>query len=234
MSIWRSIADSLRDEIARGHHPAGARLPTEATLAARFGVNRHTVRQALAALADEGLVRPRRGAGVFVLGGPVDYPLGRRVRFAHAIAVAGRVPGRQIDFIATRPADAAEAEALRLPAGAAVHVAEGVSLVDGEAVALFRSVFPAAALPDLPAALALNEGVTAALARCGVADYTRARTRITAQTADAAQAARLGAAEGAALIRTEALNLDPAGRPLEHGLTWWLGARVTLTVEGQE
>lgn len=230
MTIWRSIADRLRDEIARGHHPTGARLPTEAALAARFGVNRHTVRQALAALADEGLVRSRRGAGVFVLGPPVDYPLGRRVRFHRAIAVAGRVPGRQIDYVTTRPADLTETEALRLDPDAAVHVAEGVSLVDGQAVALFRSVFPAARLPDLPAALQQGGGVTAALARCGIGDYTRAQTRITARVADAAQAARLGAAAGDALIRTEALNLGPDGAPVEYGLTWWLAARVTLTV----
>lgn len=234
MSIWRSIADTLRDEIARGHHPSGGRLPSEAALAARFGVNRHTVRQALAALAGDGLVRARRGAGVFVLGAPVDYPLGRRVRFHKAIAVAGRMPGRQIDYVATRPADPAEAEALRLAPGETVHVAEGVSFVDGQPVALFRSAFPAAALPDLPAALGETGSVTAALARCGVADYVRASTRITARLADAAQAARLGAAAGDALLRTEALNLTPDGAPLERGLSWWLAARVTLTVPGDQ
>lgn len=231
MTIWRSIAAQLRDEIARGHHAPGARLPSEAALAARFGVNRHTVRQALAALADEGLVRSRRGAGVFVLGAPLDYPLGRRVRFHRAIAVAGRVPGRQIDYVATRPADRSEAAALDLPEAAPVHVAEGVSLVDGQAVALFRSVFPAAILPDFPQALAETGSITAALGRCGIADYTRARTRITARLADAAQAVRLGAAAGDPLIRTEALNLGPEGAPLEHGLAWWLAARVTLTVD---
>lgn len=231
MTIWRSIADRLRDEIARGHHAPGARLPSEAALAARFGVNRHTVRQALAALADDGLVRSRRGAGVFVLGAPVDYPLGRRVRFHRAISVAGRVPGRQIDYVATRPADPAEAEALALPPGAAVHVAEGVSLVDGQAVALFRSALPAEPLPGFPRALSETGSITAALGRCGIADYTRARTRITARLADAAQAARLGGAAGDALIRTEALNLAPDGAPLERGLTWWLAARVTLTVD---
>ena len=49
-------------------------------------------------------------------------------------------------------------------------------------------------------------------------------------TLDAARAARLHASPGDALIRTEALNVTPKGQPVERGLTWWLAARITLTV----
>ncbi|MRX52113.1 phosphonate metabolism transcriptional regulator PhnF [Paracoccus sp. S-4012] len=230
MSLWRSIADHLREDIARGHHGPGERLPTEAALAARFGVNRHTVRQALAALADEGLVRSRRGAGVFIQVAPTDYPLGRSVQFHRAIALAGRVPGRQIDFVATRSADGVEAEVLGLSPAAAVHVAEGISLVDGQPVALFRSIFPAEALQGFPKALQSSGSITAALEACGVPAYRRAQTRITARVADSVRAARLHAAPGDALIRTEALNVTPDGMPVERGLTWWLASRITLTV----
>ena len=66
--IWRQIHDTLMDEIEAGTYPAGARLPTEAALARRFQVNRHTVRRAIAVLREAGLVHPRRGAGVFVTG----------------------------------------------------------------------------------------------------------------------------------------------------------------------
>ena len=37
-ALWRSIHDSLRDDIAQGRYGPGARLPTEAALAARRGV----------------------------------------------------------------------------------------------------------------------------------------------------------------------------------------------------
>ena len=49
-TVWGVIAEALRSEIAGGARPPGDRLPTEGQLAARFGVNRHTVRRALAAL----------------------------------------------------------------------------------------------------------------------------------------------------------------------------------------
>ena len=54
--IWREIEEALSSDIAAGIYPAGGRLPVEADLADRFGVNRHTVRQALAALQERGAI----------------------------------------------------------------------------------------------------------------------------------------------------------------------------------
>jgi GntR family phosphonate transport system transcriptional regulator len=228
--IWKSIAGTLADEIARGHWTVGERLPTEAELSARFGVNRHTVRRSIAALGDEGLVHSRRGSGVFVAGKPTEYPLGRRVRFHQNLRAAGRLPGREVLTIATRSSDAEEAEALALAPGAEVHSYEGLSLADGQPIATFRSVFPAARFPDLPRVLLEERSTTAALARVGVPDYTRASTRLTAVPATATQALHLRLPEGAPLLRSVSINVDPEGRPVEYGHTWFAGDRVTLTV----
>ena len=232
-TLWREIAATLTAEIARGHVAQGDKLPTEAELAARFAVNRHTIRHALSDLAAQGLVHPRRGAGVFVTGQPTVYPIGRRVRFHQAVQAAGQVPSRQFTRIDLRPAEPHEAEALALPRGSAVHVVEGVSLADGTPLAAFRSVFPADRFPDLPAALAETGSVTAALAAQGVTDYTRAQTRLTAKAAKPMLALRLRLPDGAPILRSEAVNVEPEGRPVEYGVTWFAGDRVTLTV-GEE
>lgn len=229
MSLWQSIADNLRSEIARGLWPPGTKLPAEAELALRYGVNRHTLRHATRVLADEGLLYSRRGAGVFVAARPVDYPLGERVRFHRNIELAGKVPGRVLDAVMTRPADSAESLALQLAAGAPVHVAEGVSMVDHKPVALFRTVFPAEILPNLPAFLREKQSITAALAECGIADYRRISTRVTARIADAAQAVKLQIDAGDPLLRTEAIS-ESGGRMIERGLTWWVSERVTLNL----
>ncbi|MER6035534.1 MULTISPECIES: winged helix-turn-helix domain-containing protein [unclassified Streptomyces] len=52
----RQIADVLRERIRTGELKAGERLPTQAELAVEFGVERGAVRQALRALADDGLL----------------------------------------------------------------------------------------------------------------------------------------------------------------------------------
>lgn len=230
-TLWRSIADTLSAEIGSGHYKPGDKLPTEAALSARFGVNRHTVRHALAVLAEAGEVHARRGAGVFVASAPADYPLGRRVRFHQNVLASGRTPSREIMRLETRAADAREAAALRIDPGAAVHVVEGVSLADATPMAMFRSVFPALRFAGLPEAMARLGSVTAALAEEGVADYTRASTRLTAERADALLALRLRLTQGAPVLRSVAVNVDVDGAPVEFGETWFAGERVTLTVQ---
>ncbi len=228
--LWKSISETLADEIAGGHYRPGDRLPTEAEFAARFGVNRHTVRQALAALAEAGVLRSRRGAGVFVTAQPTDYPLGRKTRFHQSIAAIGKSPGRRLTRLETRAADAQEASALRLPEGAMVHVVEGVSLVDALPMSFSCWVFDAARLPGFLTEMTARQSITAALAACGVADYSRASTRLTAEVARAAMAPLLEIAEGAPLLRSEFVNIDPDGCPTEYGRSWFVGDRVTLTL----
>lgn len=229
-TIWRSIAETLTTEIGSGHYRPGDKLPTEAALAARFGVNRHTVRHALAALAEAGSVHARRGAGVFITATPTDYALSRRVRFHQNVLASGRTPSRQILRQETRPADSGESAALHLPPDALVQVVDGLSLADGTPLAMFRSIFPAARFPDLLEAMSRHGSVTAALAEAGLTDYTRAETRITALAADALLALHLRLAQGAPLLRSVAVNVDAAGQPIEFGTTWFAGDRVTLTV----
>lgn len=228
--IWKSIADTLAAGVADGHYRPGDRLPTETELAARFGVNRHTVRRAIAALAETGLLRTRRGAGVFVASVPTEYPLGRRVRFHQNVAASGRTASRRLTLLDTRAAGTREAEALRLSPGAPVHAVEGVSLVDGQPLAVFRSVFDAARFPGLLDHLRNEPSVTAALSRCGLDDYTRAETRLTAKIAPATMALVLELPTGAAVLRSVSVNVDANGVPVEYGTTWFAGDRVTLTV----
>lgn len=228
--IWKSIAATLTSEIADGQYAPGDKLPTEASLATRFGVNRHTVRHALAAMADDGLVHARRGAGVFVAQTPTDYPIGRRVRFHQNLKAAGRVPAKEILVLETRTASPRECEALELTKGDLVHVYEGLSLADGQPIAIFRSVFPAARFPTLLEDLRDTRSVTTALNRNGISDYTRASTRLTAKQATPTQGLHLRVSEHAPILRTVGINIDEAGQPIEYGHTWFAGDRVTLTI----
>ncbi|WP_037372048.1 phosphonate metabolism transcriptional regulator PhnF [Salipiger mucosus] len=232
--VWASIAATLEQEIARGLYAAGDKLPTEAALAARFGVNRHTVRRALSDLGERGLTHSRRGAGVFVRAAPTDYPLGRRVRFHSNIRASGRLPEKRVLRIETRPADTTEAEALDLAPAAPVIVYEGLSLAGGDPIAHFTSVFPAERLPGIDATLQETSSVTEALRRHGIADYTRAFTRLTAEAATATQALHLALPEGAPLLRSVGRNVDPDGVPVEHGVTHFAGDRVALTVASDD
>ena len=161
---------------------------------------------------------------------PTDYPLGCRVRFHQNVLASGRATSRRLLRSETRPASVTEAEALALHHASPVHLIEGLSLADGMPMGLFRSVLPALRFPDFPQAMARLHSITAALAEAGVPDYTRASTRLTAKLADAVQAGHLQVSQGAPLLRSVTVNVDDAGTPVEFGVTWFVGDRVTLTV----
>ena len=61
------LSAELRDAILRGDYRPGDRLPAERELALRLGVGRGTVREAVAVLAQLGLVESRRGGGGVVV-----------------------------------------------------------------------------------------------------------------------------------------------------------------------
>jgi GntR family phosphonate transport system transcriptional regulator len=232
VSAWRQIADAVREEIAAGRLPAGSRMPTEAELALRFGVNRHTLRRALAALAAEGLVRADQGRGTFVAERPLPYPIGRRTRFSAAVEAAARTPGRILLGAAVETATAALARRLALETGARLHRIETMSIVDGAPISVATGWLSADRFPDFPALIADTGSYTAAFARSGVADYVRLETRIRAALADAEDALRLGIPAGAAVLVTESVDGDAGGRPLECGTTRFAADRIELTVSG--
>ncbi|WP_118133986.1 phosphonate metabolism transcriptional regulator PhnF [Oceanicella sp. SM1341] len=230
-AIWEQIRDALHEDIGAGRYAPGTKLPTEAALSERFGVNRHTARRALAALQEAGLIHVRRGAGAFVATTPFDYRLGARTRFTRNITDAGQSPAREITRLETLPVTAREASELGLAPGAPAHVYEGIGLADGQPFTCVHSLFPAARLPDLPAHLRESRSVTEALRRCGVADYTRKWTRLTAERATGSVARALRLAEGAPVLRTVALNVDAAGVAVELGRTWFNADLVQLVID---
>jgi GntR family transcriptional regulator, phosphonate transport system regulatory protein len=231
VALWRQIMGVVRGEIAGGAFPPGARLPAEEALSRRFGVNRHTVRRAMEELQARGLIRIEQGRGSFVAEEVVDYPLGPRTRFSEVIRGQDREPQGRMLRIEEHPADAAVAEALRLRRGAPVVRAVRLSLADARPVVIGTHHFSAARLPSIAARLAEDPSVTRALAACGVPEYRRRSTRITARMPTPEEARLLQQPRTRPVLVCEALNVDPAGEPVEIGFACYAAGRVQILVE---
>lgn len=63
---YRSIYQTLLDQIRRGEYPVGTLLPPEISLCRQFGASRHTVREAIRILSEDGIVSRRAGVGTRV------------------------------------------------------------------------------------------------------------------------------------------------------------------------
>ncbi len=59
---------------------------------------RHTVRRAIAALANRGLVRAERGSGTFIEQQRIPYPIKQRTRFSEIVTGAGHMVGGRLDL----------------------------------------------------------------------------------------------------------------------------------------
>lgn len=232
MAAWRQIADALSAEIAAGRHPAGGRLPTEAALAARFSVNRHTVRRALAALSEGGLVRASQGRGTFVEAAPLAYPIGPRTRFSEIVTGAGREAWGDLIAAHAVPADAERATALALTPGDPVLELLTVHRADGTPISTARTWLPLPRFSGFAGAYAELGSITRAFAAFGVADYTRLSTRIRARPAEPDEAARLDLAPGRVVIAVSSVNADAQGRPIQATRSLFAADRVELVVSG--
>ncbi len=82
------VCNEMRALIMQGRWAPSSRLPSEAELCKQFNVSRPVVRQALAALREEGLVSSRRGSGSFVRPGVAPVISEPQVQFPPLTSIA--------------------------------------------------------------------------------------------------------------------------------------------------
>jgi len=231
VALWRQIADAIRLDIVGGKLANGDRLPTEALLAARFSANRHTVRRALAVLAEEGVVAAEQGRGTFVRSiRRLAYPIGKRTRFREGLK--GQAASLSSISISDRieNASARVAEALGLQPGAKVVRTEGMSVADGVPISRSTTWLSYRRFPDFAARLADRQSFTAVFQSYEIIDYSRASTRISARHADVEETRSLNLAPGAIVLVSEAVDVDPSGEPLSYALSRFPAERMELVV----
>jgi GntR family phosphonate transport system transcriptional regulator len=232
VALWRRIADDLEQSIARGSFKAGTKLPAETEIAERFGVNRHTVRRAMAALAERGLVRPERGSGTYVEADRIAYPIRRRTRFSEIVGGAGHAVGGRLVASSTENADSEIARRLKIKPGTSVIRMERIRQADGIPIVSSTTWLPAGRFPNAPRIYQMSSNsMTRMLANFGVRDFTRESTRVTAAIAEAADAESLKLALGRPLLVVESVDADTDGVPILTTRSRFASDRVALVLE---
>lgn len=228
VSLWRQICEILKAEIIAGDTAPGEMLPTEQVLAKRFEVNRHTVRRAIASLADDGLVASRQGHGTFVPEAIVDYAIKKRTRFSEAVSAQSRVPTVKLISTDIFPSSPGIASALQIRKGVKVLRIRTLGEADGRPLSLADHHFVAHRFVGLDTAFAETGSISAALKTFHIADFARKSTRVTARMPDRQQADLLHQPTTRPVLMAEGINITPDGVPLEYGLTLFAGDRVQM------
>ncbi|WP_395173963.1 phosphonate metabolism transcriptional regulator PhnF [Roseibium alexandrii] len=233
IAVWRQIMEMLKGEIAAGGYEKGSRLPPESEIACRFGVNRHTVRRAIAALTAEGLLRADQGRGTFVASAPLSYPINARTRFSEIVSGQDRSPSGRLIGSEIEDADALLAQQLDVPLGTPLIRLKTLRVADSVPMMVGTSWLEQARVPNLVADYAECGTITEALRRGGIKDYSRRESRISAELVDTEDAQQLGIALGQPVVVIESVNVDPDGRPLQYTRTRAAADRIQLVVNGE-
>ncbi len=226
LPLWAQLENALRLRLAGGEFDDG--FPTEADLIEEYGVSRPTVRQAVGALTDDGLLVRTRGRGTEVVSAPVEQSLPGAYSMAKAISASGQTERSRVLAAerAVPPPDVAER--LDLAPGAEAIRVERVRLADDEPLAVDRSWFPVAVAEVL-----LDLDLTSGSLYDMLAERTGARPtggeeEIRPTRPDATERALLGLpTDGLAFEVVRMLWSGPA--PFEHRVSTIRADRYRLT-----
>jgi GntR family phosphonate transport system transcriptional regulator len=231
VALWRQVADGIERGIADGRFAAGEKLPGEIEIAETYRVNRHTVRRALATLAERGLVRAERGSGTYVEAQRLAYPLRSRTRFSEIVGAGGREPRGQLIGASEEPATRELARLLGLKTGAPLVRIEALRLADRTPICVGTTWLGSERFPGAGRIYETARSITKVLAHYGVRDYRRASTRVTAGIVDATDAVRLDLALGRPVLVVDSTDVDAGGKPLLTTRARFAAERVEFVVE---
>ncbi|MDQ0472053.1 phosphonate metabolism transcriptional regulator PhnF [Labrys wisconsinensis] len=229
--IYKRVVDELVDDIASGKLEPGAQLPPEQDLSARFSVHRHTLRRAISVLSDMGLVTVEHGRGTFVTAGALNYPVARRTRFTEVISRQNLTPSSTVLRTAIVSAKSQLAADLQVGDGTPCIMIDMLRYASGLPVSLASHYFVQARFPTLIDAIESKGSLSRALKECGVEEYFRKTTRVSARSATMEEAKLLRQTPSKPVLVSETVNVDKDNGPIEYGVIRSACERLQLVFE---
>lgn len=143
--MYKVIADDLRQRIATGRLAPGDDVPTEGELAATWNTSRGPIRNALAALRNEGLIETTRGRPSRVIERKAQQAVDVSIPFTRWAQAMGAKPGAVTQEVSLRRSDAEQAALLDIDAGELVVDVLRLRSLDGRPTMIERLTFIEAA-----------------------------------------------------------------------------------------
>lgn len=229
---WRLVRDRLHEAISVGRFAEGERVPSEGEIGAEYGLGRHSVRRAIAALAGEGLLSVEQGRGTFVRRQPrILYRIGRHTRFGENLSSQGVRPGGDLISSETVPAPASVAGALGLIEGMPVHRGLHRGRADGVPISLSLSYHCAGRFAGLRELRSDGRSITEIYRSFGIGDYVRRDTTLYARLPERWEAKLLEQRPEQPVIVQLKTDATRDGAPIGHSEAIWCATRVRFSLE---
>ncbi|MBT3047616.1 MAG: phosphonate metabolism transcriptional regulator PhnF [Candidatus Thiodiazotropha sp.] len=230
LPVYRQISQMLRQEI-QNFYEAGDVLPTEADLAQRFNVNRHTLRRAVDELVAEGLVVRRHGKGVYVLAPAIDYAINPQTRFTETLEALGVTTHSRVIRKQVVLASGGVAARLKLAEGCEVIFLETLREVEGRPFCVISHFLPLTACPQV---LESYHGgsLHAFLQKYCATRLQRSESLISAVLPESDDASLLNVPRHMPVLRVKSVNVAiDSQKPVEYVVTRFRGDATQLSVK---
>lgn len=210
------LREDLRERISAQAFGAQQRLPSEAELMRHYGVSRITVRQALQALEQQGLIVRVAGKGSFVAGPKPFQQLARLQGLAEAMAAQGHAIRNRVLELSRVPADAEVAAQLSLPPGSLVTHIRRTRLLDGRPLSVDLSWLPLALGDRIAGGDLERRDIFSMLEQDLATPLGHADLALHAVAAPPAVARELGVAAASPVLHISRLTHDRSGQPIDY------------------
>ena len=216
IAYYRQITEILRQKIEGGEYRPGSRLPAESDLGTQFGVNRHTAREALKKLKNDGVIYSVKGKGNFVSDTKIKYRVSKKVRFTNSILEAGMMPTTELLGNGRKAADADLAEKLGLDVGELVLTLKMLRSASGIPLMVATSYLSAQRFPGLGEQMKVSSSLYQLLDEHFGVEPTRSESIFETVMPEERDMRLLQISPGVPLLLVKSLSRDQHGSNVEY------------------
>lgn len=227
LPLWAQVRSDITDRLRRGEF--SEEFPGEMALVLAYGVSRHTVREALRRLREDGLLQSSRGRPTTTAVEEIAQPQGTLYSLFASVEAAGQHQTSVVRALDAR-ADGTVAARLGMEESTPLIYLERLRLADDEPLAIDRVWLPAwLASPLLSADFTATSLYGELDARCDVR-LTGGSEHVRAVVPTSAERRLLRTDEGTAALAIDRVG-ELRGQPVEWRQTVVRGDRFTLTTD---
>ncbi len=227
--LYQQLAATLRAQIESGQYGTHQRLPSERELALQFRVSRMTVRQALDALARDGLIAGKVGKGTFISEPKINQQLATLTGFSEDAQHRHQAPSSRVLKAETLTASKDVAAALQIDSQARVFNLLRVRLANNSPLAIENAFLPLHLCPDLASHDFSRESLYAVLRNQYGWNLVRARQTMDARLATDEELGLLELKHPAPVLALERITMVEQGFPVEYVRSAYRGDRYKFT-----
>ncbi len=227
--LYQQLEAALRAQIESGRYAQHQRLPSERELVEEFGVSRMTVRQALVALTQEGLIYGRVGKGTFISDPKIDQQILTLTGFTEDMQQRGEHPSSRVLKAVSLAATKEVAGALQLEPKARVLNLVRLRLAGGIPLAVESAFLPEHLCPDLLSHDFAHESLYDVLQNQYGWKLVRAQQTIQARLAAGEELKLLGLHPPAPVLALERITFVAEDLPIEFVRSQYRGDRYKFT-----